>query len=111
MASEWVSLVPTHAHHGRRGVVLAASAVAGCFTFGVGAGPIPFITVAVATVAALWIEGVGFRTPAPARPISSGQTVSRSLRAVAAPYHPTVPHWEGVESGGESRLELHRKQD
>ena len=95
MASEWVSLVPTHAHHGRRGVMLAASAVAGCFTLGVGAGPIPFVTVAVATVAALWIEGIGVRTPARARPVTSGRTITRSLRAVAAPYHPTVPHWDG----------------
>jgi hypothetical protein len=111
MASEWVSLVPTHAHHGRRGVMLAASAVAGCFTFGVGAGPIPFVTVAVATVAALWIEGIGFRTPTRARPVASARTITRSLRAVDAPYHPTVPHWEVVESGGERRLELHWKQE
>jgi len=106
MAAEWVSLVPSRGNHGRRGVVLAAAAVVGCFTYGVGAGTIPFITVGVATLTALWLESLGNESSTVSRSVAIARSRSRSFRRAAPVARPPAPRWEVVESGGERRLEL-----
>ena len=106
MAAEWVSLVPSRGNHGRRGVVLSAAAVAGCFTFGVGAGPIPFITLGIATLTALWIESLGNESSAMTRSVAIARTRSRSVRRAPPATPPPAPRWEVVESGGRKHLEL-----
>ena len=106
MAAEWVSLVPSRGNHGRRGVTRAGAAVVGCFTFGVGAGPIPFVTVAVVTLTALWIENLGTEASTASRSIATARTISRSMRRAAPVAPPPAPRWEVVESGGKTHLEL-----
>jgi len=106
MAAQWVSLVPSRGNHGRRGVILAAAAVAGCFTYGVGAGTIPFISVGVATLTALWLESIGNEGSAISRSVAIARTRTRSVRRVAPAARPPAPRWEVVESNGERRLEL-----
>lgn len=110
MSEAWVSLVPCNACHGRRGMMLAAAAMAGCFILGVGAGPIPFVTVVVATLSALWIENASVRAAALSR--SSLMFVARSTPVERTPQAPApTPCWEVVEVDGERRVELHWKRD
>lgn len=106
MAAEWVSLVPSRGNHGRRGVMLAAVAVTGCFTLGVGGGTIPFIAVGVATLTALWLESLGNEQSAMSRSIASARTRVRSVRRAAPAARPPAPRWEVVESNGKTHLEL-----
>src|SRR5262249_33682036 len=64
MAAEWVSLVPSRGNHGRRGVMLAAAALAGGFSFGAGAGPVPSFTAGGAPFTPRWLGRLGKRHPA-----------------------------------------------
>jgi hypothetical protein len=110
MSEAWVSLVPCHADHGRRGMMLAAAAMVGCFIFGVGAGPIPLVVVAFATVTALWVESASARAAVISR--SSRPYVQRVLVERSAEYQPPpAPVWTVVEVDGERRLELHWKRE
>jgi len=106
MAAQWVSLVPSRGNHGRRGVMLAAAAVAGCFTYGVGAGTIPFITVGVATLTALWLESIGNEASAASRSVVSTRSRPRSFRRMAPAAPPPTPRWEVVETDGKKCVEL-----
>jgi len=86
--------------------MLAAAALAGCFSFGVGAGPITFITVGVATLTALWLESLGNEHSAMSRSISAARTRGRPVRRMAPVARPPAPRWEVVESNGKTHLEL-----
>jgi len=109
MSEAWVSLVPCHADHGRRGMMLAAAAMVGCFIFGVGAGPIPFVVVALATATALWVESASARAAVLSRSFRSHAPCPPVERGVSEP--PPAPCWEVVEVNGERRLELRWKRE
>jgi len=86
--------------------MLAAAAVAGCFTYGVGAGTIPFITVGVATLTALWLESIGNEASAASRSVVSTRSRPRSFRRMAPAAPPPTPRWEVVETDGKKCVEL-----
>ena len=109
MSEAWVSLVPCNADHGRRGMMLAAASMVGCFILGVGAGPIPYIIVTLATISALWVESASARAAAISR--SSLMFVQRIPVERPASAPPPAPVWEVVEVNGEKRLELHWKRE